>query len=219
MANFSTNLQIFQKFLNQLTWIKLTQLVVLVCIAGAVFGVYLAREPISDALSQTKISNNAPSTAKLSKKTGDRLSAVVDRYENVIALQVVIVDFQKNTRRIVYTYSDDKNLNELYNAAGQAGDSIIPLFNTDPSNNQRLVELINGEFICTPFTETTGYKILPSAGKYIATSCSAGIPPYYGQFIGAVTVYLKHAPKPEELDQLRILVKSMSSMIYEQELK
>lgn len=219
MANFSSNLQVFQKFLNQLTWVKLTQLAALVFILGIVYAVYLAREPISDALSQTKISNTAPTVTKLSKKTGDKLAAAVDRYENIVAIQVVIVDFQKNTRRIVYTYSDDKNLNDLYNAAGVVGDTILPLFNGDSSNNQRLVELINGEFICTPFADTTGFKILPAAGKFIATSCSAGIPPYYGQFIGAVTVYLKHSPKPEELDQLRIMVKSMSSMIYEQELK
>ena len=82
-----------------------------------------------------------------------------------------------------------------------------------------MIDLINGEFVCSPFTDTIGSKIIPELAKHIHTVCANGIPPYYGKFLGIVSIYTKRAPLPEEQDQIRSIAKNLSSMIYDNNFK
>jgi hypothetical protein len=219
MDSLLGKLAAIQKFLKVLTWTKIAQTMAFLFVLGLAWSAYETRQSIYNFASQSKIATRTSIPVKLSKKTTDSIIATVDKSDLIVAMQVTIVDFQKNTRTMVFTYTDDENIRLLWAAFEEKGLNELPLFNTDLVNNQRMVDLINGEFICNPFTTTIGYKISPFADKYISTVCANGIPPFYGKFTGIVSVYTKRTPTPEEVDQIRTLTKSLSATIYDRDIK
>lgn len=219
MDNIFSKLAAAQKFLNMLTWKKIIQMSVFLLILAVFWMTYETRTSIYEFAIQSKLSIKTPVNVKLSKKTISEIIANVDKSDLIIGMQVTIVDFQKNRRMVIYTYTDDINIGKIWQEFESKGLIELPVFNSDIQNNRRMVDLINGEFICNPFSETIGAKLSPEAGKYVSTVCANGIPPFYGKFTGLVSVYTKKVPSSEEVDQIRTLTKSLSDAIYERDLK
>jgi hypothetical protein len=219
MDDFSSKISAVQKFLTVLTWKKIAQFAVFVSIIVLVWVLYETRVTIYNFTGPARLATNVPPVLKLSKKSIDELTAVVNRSELIIGIQVTVVDFQKNVRTVIFTFADDKNILEIYQEYERRGLVELPIFNNDVLNNKRMVELINGEFVCNPFNETMAYKIMPSASKYIAFVCANGIPPLYSKFTGLITVYTNRIPIAEEIDQIRTMSRNISSIIYDRDFK
>lgn len=217
MSDFNSNLSSLQKFITSLSWKRLAQFAVFMLVAALGFVTYEAREAIYNFANHSRLSSHSPSVLKLSKDSSDILDSAVIKSDLIVGIQVTMVDFQRNTRVIVYSTIDNKELNDLYQKFNSNGLVELPLFNNDTINNKRLVDLINGEFICNPYKETIAAKLVPDSVKYITTLCANGIPPYYGKFTGIVGVYLKREPTSEEVDQIRALTKNLSEQIYDKE--
>jgi len=207
-----------QKFLNVLTWRKLTQLVVFIFIIGLTWATYENRENIYGFASQKRLDPHAPSITKLSKETVNDIHSVVARSELIVGVRVYMADFQKNTRILIYQEMDDPKLEGIYMAYSNSSIAELPLFNDDVVNNKNLVALINGEFICIPFTETLLSKYAASATIYDKEVCSNGIPASYGRFTGIIAVHLNRKPTSEEVDQIRSTSRTLSTRIYDRDL-
>jgi hypothetical protein len=220
MFNLSNKLEIVRKFLSVLTWEKLFQVSVLLLILIFSWAIFENRSSIYNFINQNKISNRIDKNIKLSKNTIKELESSVSRSVLIVGVQVVLVDFQNNTRYIIHTYTDNRDLARIY---GEFIDSNIsqefPLFGLDESDNNRLVALINGESMCYKFDTSIVPRYLPEAKRYIDTICSSGIPPFYGKFTGIIVLYLSRNPSPEEIFQVKSLSKKLSATIYENDLK
>lgn len=218
MSDMVDKISVVQKFLNILTWKKLVQLVAFILVIGIAWGTFENRKFFYSYLNNERWAQSPNANSKLSKESKEEIDNVVTKSDLIIGLQITIVDFNRNTRLIVHSSIDDENLKKIYNAyINNTIGADIPLFNSDPANNVRMSQLINGEFICNPFKETIAYRLAPDAAESVNMVCANGIPPYYGKFTGIITLYLKKPPTKEESDQLRSLSKSLAKEIFERD--
>lgn len=220
MSGFSDNITTAQKFLNILTWKKLIQLIVFLFVIGLTWATYENREVIYGFASQKRIDPSTPHIHSLSKKTTEEIDAVTERSELIVGIQIALADFQRNQRIIIYTSVDAEHneLKAIYAKAAMSSITDIPLFSGNVDDNKHLVNLINGEFICRPFSATITAQIVPDATQYIQFTCSNGIPASYGRFTGMIMVYLKRQPTPEEYDQIRAVSRTLATTIFERDL-
>lgn len=150
----------------------------------------------------------------LSDETKETIKVAVDKSSLMIGIQVVTVDFENNTRAAVYTYLNDDVLKKIYSEfATKNSIRDFPLFTQDDINNIRIIKLVNHEYNCSPFKETTYYKYVPEAASRIVIVCAISIPPSFGEFNGITSVYLNKVPSPVEKDQIRIFVKDIAQRI------
>lgn len=220
MFNISSKIEVVKQFLSVLSWEKILQVAVLLVILLLSWAAFENRESIYNFVNQKKLATSNQKNTSLSKKTIEEINSSVTRSNLIIGIQVVIVDFQSNSRTVVHTYADNNELLQAYNRYATSNiTQEIPLFNSDESNNNRVIALINGEFLCYEFGDSIGAKYAPETIDYIHTVCSNGIPPFYGRFTGMIAVYLAKKPTVEEIDQVKTLSKRLSSLIYENDLK
>lgn len=218
MAGIIDKITIIQKFLTALTWQKLAQLTVFLLVLTMAWATYDNRTTIYNFAKEPRLSRTYPTITKLSSLTSTEINKAVDKSDVIIAVQVVLVDFPRNVRVVAYSYTDNARLDNVYKVAESHSVAEIPLFNANEKNNKRMVDLINGEFVCLPFADTIGSSAFPDARNYISTTCSNGIPPYYGRFSGYINIYLSRLPTTDEVDLIRALSKRLSALIYEEDL-
>jgi hypothetical protein len=221
MAGVSDNLSVISKFMSSLSWRKIAQLSVLVFILLLALVIYELRESIHDLAIQPRITKHAPAIQKLSKMSMDEIDTIVEKSELISGIRIVVVDFQKNTRHVIYRAIKDRALVAIYakDGATNGPSQEIPLFDNDVANNKRLVELINGDFVCTPYAESIAAILRPATIPFSTTVCANGIPPFYGIFSGTVSVALKRPPTAFEINQLRELTRNLALVIYERDFK
>lgn len=219
MSGFTDKLTGVHKFLDILSWKKIFQLAAFLFVVALAYGTYELRESIYNYANQTKISKTSAIIQKISKQSMAEVDEAEKKSDLIIAIQVVIIDFQKNVRIPVYTASTHPELKRLYDEYKKNAIAEVPLFSGDVTNNKHLIELINGEFTCYPFSETLVSKVLPESGKFINTACAIGVPPYYGKFSGSIVFYLKRAPTPSEVEQIRALGRTLSANIYDRDIR
>lgn len=220
MTNLVDKISDTYKFLNVLTWKKLIQLLAFVCIMGLTWALYENREVIYGFASQKRIDTASTLSRDLSKVSKVHINAVAEKSEIIAGIAIMVADFQKNQRILVYSYFPDSqvDLKKIYAtyAATYLGDP--PLFSDNVEDNKKLVALINGEFVCIPYEKTLSQRLAPSTGEFIKYSCANGIPASYGRFTGIITLYLTREPKTDEIEQLRLVTKTLSTLIYEKDL-
>lgn len=220
MPSLNYSIEDVRKFLSVLTWKKIIQLIVFLFIMGLTWATYENRGAIYGFASQKRIDPTSPHVRELSKGPQKEIGTVVEKSASIVAMQVVLADFQKNERVIIYTYIEDeavelKNIWLKYssNAVGN-----MALFTNNVADNKVVVDLINGEFNCRPYIETVNIRLAPESGKYIKYTCSNGIPASFGRFTGIIVVYLKHQLTPEEYDQIKSISRSLATNIFEKDL-
>lgn len=144
------------------------------------------------------------------------INGVVYRNDNVIGIQIITVHFQRNIQLDTYISIDDSSVREIYTRFLYNKVIETPFFNSDLESNQRLIRLINGDFFCIPYTDSTAGKLAPAAGEFIKTVCAIGIPPQrYGEFTGMLVIYLKDPPDSSEIDSLFLFARDLSAKIYD----
>lgn len=208
-----------RRFLDALSWKKIAQLAVFLFVIVLGWATFEMREPIYNFIVQTRIQKSQPSLlTALSKKTTTIIDNIVTQSDLIAGISIVNVDFQKNLKTMVYVSIDDPRLKAEYVRAYGTATS-LPLFSTDVLNNKRLVGIINGEFICSSYAETVAAQTAPETKKYVSTVCVSGIPPYYGAFSGIVNIYLHRIPTQEEVDQIRVMSRNISVLVYDTDFK
>ena len=220
MPNLVDTVSNIQKFLNVLTWKKLIQLLTFMLIIGLTWATYENRDVIYGFASQKRIDATSPHVTELSKATILEINTVADKSENIEAKQVILAEFQKNERIIIYTYieEEEKALKDIWAKYSSSSVGNMALFTDNVADNKVVVDLINGEFICRLYSETINVRLAPESAKYVKFTCANGIPASYGRFTGIILLYLKHQPTPEEYDQIKSATRLLSTHIFENDL-
>jgi hypothetical protein len=218
MSDFEDKLKQTQSFLSSLSLKKIALLTTFLFVVGFAYASYDNRDSVYNFFGQLR-SYKSPVVRKLSKTTTDQIDAVVSQSELIVGIQITLVDFQRNTRIITYSRIDDPGLNDSYSKFLVHAPMELPLFNDDLINNRRLVELVNGEFICNPYKETIAAALAPESTNYVQTLCANSIPPFYGRFSGIIGVYLKKEPTNLEKDEIRNIAKTLGTVVYQNDLR
>lgn len=146
----------------------------------------------------------------------ETIDSAVYRTPNIVAVQVVKVDLQKNIRYIVYTAMKDPAVKKIYSNFILDNITVeVPVFTKNAVQNARMLSVINHEFICYPFVDTVSYELAPKMAQYMTTVCSTTVPVESGKFVGFVAVFLAKEPTETEKDLIRIESILMSQRAYE----
>ena len=153
-----------------------------------------------------------PSGWEVSKTTQDQLIGLVKRAPLVKLVMVTEVDLQKNRRIVRFWHLDDPD----ESAVRAKSATLLPqaVFDYDPKNTQQMVAILNNEFVCSRFQDTVYQRFFPDLNKRMPVICRVAIPPFYGRFVGILTIGLNAAPTKEEQDSIRIEASRIAVEVY-----
>jgi hypothetical protein len=202
--------------LKTISWIKNAQFFVFLLICGMAYGIWENRVVVYNSIKVgARYETQQPLVLNLSNSTRDYINLAAEKTKGIVAgIQVVSVDFKKNSRSTSHFVTTEASLLLSFNEYTDNKVAPTPLFTNSEIENQRVIDLINGEFVCLPFTQTIAGTIF-SRAKNITTVCSISIPPYYGRFSGYMNVYLKTSLAGTDLSIVRQLSRDISLRIYE----
>lgn len=211
------NIEALTSFLKILSWRKIIQSVIALLILGVAYGFWENRVTIYNSINVTaQVTTEEPLVIVLSSTTQQMLETTVNKGKGSIAgIQIVSVDFKKNSRVTSYFSISDETLKREFTKFLENRVSATPLFTGNEKNNQRMIDLINGEFSCSPFKDTIAQSLMPRVGDTISSICSISIPPYYGRFSGYMNVYLYKEPSVADMSFTRQLIRDLSLKVYE----
>ena len=214
------NLKPVTELIQSLSFSKIAQLVVLILILLLAWFSWSYRTSIYSSARITAISDtNDPIFIETSLRSQHYIENILSRSrDNIAGIQILSVNFTQNSRTTSYFGFNDEILKKAVEYYVSRKVSSTPLFNSDPINNKRIVDLINGNFTCTPFNDTFAAIAYSQARGHVATICSVSIPPYYGHFSGYMNIYLRKAPSVSDTEFIKQLSRELSLMVYENDI-
>lgn len=212
----SFDFKIGASFLNTLTWGKVAQVAVLLALLISFWFAYHFRENMYASLKMNTLTEtDYVIVIELTPETKIKITETVTRFPNMVAgIQIVNINFRKNTRTASYSFISDPVLKKSIEDFQNNSIADTPIFNDNETNNRRVIALVNGEFICTPFKDTIAITTYSGSVNNISHICSVSIPPHYGKFSGYLNIYVTHKPNSIELEMLRQLATELSNQIY-----
>jgi len=148
-----------------------------------------------------------------------RIHSIIIKSDLVIGVRVLTLNFQRNIRIATFSEVEDKNLRDIYQKHLTSRVYDVPIFSDNKVDNNRVLHIVNGEFICIPFKESLSYQIAPEASQYIQSMCTIGIPPYNNDVSGMMSIYFTREPTPEEKDEIFQFMRDLSISIYNESQK
>lgn len=200
-----------------LSWSKIAQFALFLVLIGLSYGVWENRVTVYNSLKVgARVESDGPLVIDLSTDTQAYIdSAVIKSKETIIGIQIVSVNFKKNSRTTSYFSTNDATLQKTYGKFLETQVSPLPLFSNGESSNQRIINLINGDFICKNITDMV-IDSRPLRGDLnIKSICSISIPPYYGRFSGYMNILLPTEETKIDITFMRQLARDISNRIYE----
>lgn len=217
------NLRYINRIFRDLSWIKILQFS-LFCLITLVFLIFWEVRPQVyeslkiNAIPSGKILESVIMTPKSAQETQKSLKKIT--HTSTIAIQVISVDFKKNIKTQAHIESNNqefrKSVEDYLTIRSGSG---MPVFGSKESNNRRIVELINGNFVCTPYTETAEPAMYLNTTGIVHYVCSVPIPPFYGKFTGYITAYISKKPTEADLAAIRQTLNELSIIVYEESLR
>lgn len=210
----------FSDFIKVLSWQKLIQAALFLLLLMLAWGFWENRATIYNSIKVgARVETDAPLIINLSNGTKSYMDGALNKSKDLVAgIQIVNVNFKKNTRNTSYFFLNDPLLKTTFDAFQASKVADIPLFTDSEINNQRLINLINGDFICNDYKDTPAGKFMSAAAKNIPQVCAISIPPYYGRFSGFMNIYLLRKPDSEDLVFIRQIARDLSLKIYESDI-
>ena len=208
-----------RKLLNFLSWGKLALLTALIAVGLLTIVIWENRQPIYTSLTSGEKYSAYDGIPPLSTITTNFIQNVVDRQPNVIAVQVVEMDFRNNTRNTSFLYSkNDEITNEFqkYLTLKIGNPQLFATGQTD--QNERLIKIMEQEFVCTPIPVNIS-EIIPSAPKHAKEICSISVPPRYGKMVGYINIWLEQPTTASTLVSYKSIARSISDEIYDRDVQ
>lgn len=153
-----------------------------------------------------------PALWEVSAQSKTQLINLVKTDSIINMVLVTEIDLQKNRRLPKFW-----NLSSAFEPqVRKKVESMLPqpVFDYDSKNTKQMVGVLNNEFVCTRFEDTVFYRHFPYLVKEIPVICRIAIPPFYGRFVGIMTIGLKQHPTKDELDAIRIEAASLAVEVY-----
>lgn len=173
------------------------------------------RQPIYEGIRTNATVENMLSPI-LKERTRTAVQNLVNKPSLIVGIQLISVDFRTNTRNPVLFVSNIPEMQRLMD--NDVADSLAPtsfFSENDVENNTRSIRIINGEFVCSPITQTHPIHAYTKLTNYATHKCSVSIPPYPGFFSGYITLFLRHQPSDSEALELKSAVRKLSIEIYD----
>ncbi|WP_407307867.1 hypothetical protein [Acinetobacter sp.] len=168
------------------------------------------KTPIIEPVPGHKIFMREMKDLNPSLESQNELKQFVNDHDTIIGVNITAASFQHNTRTNVFFFSKIDEINKT----SANGPSVIPLFNANAHQNERVVRLINGEFICYLTRDTAFGQLHPVLLTHSPIMCSISIPPGFGDFVGWINIHLSEVPTPIQLQTMRKFTEELSSSIY-----
>ncbi len=147
------------------------------------------------------------------------INSDMSRVNNLVGVIIVSADIQTNSQKVVFLKINDSVLDAMFTNyfKYKSITQFAPLFTKDNDEiNQRMVKLINHEFVCAPWSSTVGSRFIPDAEQKIKMTCAVGVPPSYGGFDGTINILLSKDPtEDEKVKILAILRETANDIAYE----
>ncbi len=212
MAVKNQHLILARKFLSLLTWRKILSVFVILLVSAVIIFSWLYR---SDVYTNVLVMSNEPAL-RISLPVKNEIDSIVIKSPLIVSIQVITINFQYNIQIDSYTSIDDMKFRQIYDDYLKNKVFETPLFGDSKETNRRLLRLISGEFVCSPFKETIGYSRTPQLGSVVTDICSMAIPPYHGDFSGILNIYLSNHPTKDDTERLFLLSRDISIKVYEE---
>lgn len=185
----------------------------------------LAIPPIAvPAASQPRLEVRRTQVVSVSEESKAEIQAIVKGTPEIVALQVITVDFIRNERTGVYFFSSADVLNTDWNEYRGRTSGVNPLFSSEPDEERRtqtntnFARVMNGDFVCIPWSKTAGFRVLSDEfKKRVHTLCLSPIPPDGGAFAGYFAVYFS-GPVADTAPYEK-LIETLSASVYRRDVK
>lgn len=151
---------------------------------------------------------------EISEETRERVQGIADADPSVIAIGISSADLRRNEIVVLDWYGKTPATQMVGQTLSGTELNSLPIFTSSDENNIQILKLINGEFSCTPFADTTISRIYPELASEITTVCGASIPAYYGYFSGTISVFFNKQLSPEKEQQMKLITDKISNEIY-----
>lgn len=203
-------LSLISKLIHSISLRKviLWTLAIVFCVFG--FTAYEHRTALYEfTISQPRPGNEIGITFSVSEKSKQLIKSIVNDNNAIEGIAILSADLRLNERVDLFHYSNPKkNIDESFMI------NKLPLFTKSYDNNKIIVKLLNGEFSCGPYSESTLAKAYPDKNKNILTICSLSLPPYYGDFSGYIMMALNTDPDIESQLRIKQQLESLASDVY-----
>lgn len=145
---------------------------------------------------------------EVSDKTKTSIKEEVDRHPNVAWIVVTEMDLGANLKKFKFWYDEDqevlqKNMYKLEQGPNHQ------IFDFDKQHTSQMVSVLQNEFVCNKFEETSFENYAPQLKTQTDYICRIAIPPFYGRFVGVLTIGVKGPIT----DDVRFSVKSIAANI------
>lgn len=208
------SLRFITKLLHTITLSKVILWAGAALLATVLFTVYENRKVIFDITTSAEPGINPIGIIfSIGPETRRKIENFVKAEEHVIGFSVLTADLRLNRRTSIFFYGFDDG-KESPPQQPNSPFNRLPLFSSSEENNRQVVKLINGEFFCAPYSTSLLSITSPNLNPNARTLCRASLPPYYGNFVGFITVFLKNEPSVEEQVRLKSSIESMATEIY-----
>lgn len=212
MKQFLEILQIVQDFTDKLT-AKRVMLALCVGVLTTVLTFSFENRDIIFHQFYSKLNDfDHPAMWEVSAQSKTQLIKLVSDETLVNMVMVTEIDLQKNRR-----------LPKFWNLASAFEPQVRkkvegmlpqPVFDYDANNTKQMVGVLNNEFVCARFEDTLFYRHFPYLAKEVPVICRIAIPPFYGRFVGILTLGLRQKPTKDEIDSIRIEAARLAVEIY-----
>lgn len=144
----------------------------------------------------------------------EKIKQLTQQQQNIVFVSLVSADLRVNQREMVYFYSPNSLVNLIHDEALKMRGKTHAIFGTDEGENAQMVAMINGEFACYKYSETSNMRIAPRGNIVAPYLCRISLPPYYDEFYGYLTFGLKSEPDQEQKDILKLEGTRLSTELY-----
>ena len=191
----------------------------LVSIAAVAYYGWQKRQNLLERIAFTgkKINLDATRSPTPSPASITQLKQFADSKDWIEGINIIRVDFTTNTRATTFRYFKDAAIETAW-AEFKEKNGAVPLFGSSESNNQRIVNLINGQFQCIRTLDTQAGTSIPIINQYSLATCLVPIPPGYGDFVGFMNVFLKRQPTGAEIIELEQSTAQISLDMYQRDI-
>lgn len=201
-----------KKIVSAITWAKIFKILILAIISILFISAWYFKDTLITNFKSP--SNHRVHNISMSFDIKTDIEETIRKENSITAIRVMSANFQRNVITEVYMYTNSNKLRGIFGNTKNNSIIELPLFNNDKDQNSRIVRLINGDFVCTTFAESSIRRIVPEVGDEVSDICTIGIPPYYGEFSGVLVIYLKSHPDKNMYQQMFLISRDLSAKIY-----
>lgn len=145
---------------------------------------------------------------QISDKTKNSIKEEVDRHPGVSWVIVTEMDLGANLKKFKYWYNEDQDALQKF-LRPLNNQSRNQIFDFNKVHTADTVKVLQNEFICIRIEDSAVYLTVPELKTQSDFVCKIAIPPFYGRFVGVLTIGVR-GPMT---DELRFSVKAIAANI------